>query len=83
MISKKCVIEMPFKKAGSPGSTDRRREDNPSSIDSLPDTPKVHPSCHLLDEHGREPLSAELLVHAKEVDLGRRERSGCQLCLGT
>lgn len=53
--------------AHGPGQHDAR------GIQALPDAVEVADAGDLLDEHRREALAAELLVHAEEVDLGRRK----------
>ena len=45
------------------------RKDDTCSIDCLPSVCKVNPSSNLLDEHRRQTVRPQLLVHAEKVNL--------------
>ena len=47
----------------------RLRNEDARRVERLPDAGQVDTAGDLLDQHRGEPLRAELLVHAEEVDL--------------
>ena len=55
------------------GCADWPREDDARRVDALPDTVEVADSGDFLNEHRRQTLASELLVHNKEVDFGAED----------
>lgn len=57
----------------SPSTAHWRWNDDAGRVDGLEDARQVTLPRHFLNEHRRQSLGPELLVHAEEVDLGRVE----------
>lgn len=57
-----------------PACAEGSRNNNTRSVDCLPNILQVHTPRDLLDEHRRQALGTQLLVHTQEVDLSRVEQ---------